>query len=110
MIAALAEARPFIADALVLLGVLISTIGVWGAVRMRDTYIRLHAASVIVSFGVISISLAAMFAGVTAITLRVILIVSTLGFTAPIAVFAMARAEFLRDGQKPVPGNPDRTP
>lgn len=97
--AALAAAGPYIADALVLLGVLILTVGVYGAFWMPDIYTKLHSTSVVVAFGVIAISLAALFAGVPAISARVVLIVSIIGMTAPIGAFAMARAAYLRDEQ-----------
>jgi multicomponent Na+:H+ antiporter subunit G len=55
---AAALAAPFMADALVLFGVLVMTLGVYGVVRMPDTYSRQHAASKMVFLGVITLLLA----------------------------------------------------
>jgi multicomponent Na+:H+ antiporter subunit G len=41
----LENAVPFLADGLVVLGVLVMTVGVYGMIRMPDTYTRLHATS-----------------------------------------------------------------
>ena len=46
------------ADALVLFGVLVMTLGVYGVVRMPDTYTRQHAASKMVFLGAITLLLA----------------------------------------------------
>ena len=49
---------PWLADALVVLGVAVMTVGVYGVVRMPDIYTRLHAASKSVFLGVISFVIA----------------------------------------------------
>lgn len=46
MASAFASAIPYVADALVILGVFVMTVGVYGAIRMPDTYTKLHAMSI----------------------------------------------------------------
>lgn len=96
MRAALATATPFIADALVILGVIIMTIGVYGAIRMPDTYTKLHAMSKAVFLGVISFCAASLVTGESAIILRVALISVFLLITTPISAFTIGRAAYLR--------------
>ena len=55
---AAALAAPFMADALVLFGVLVMTLAQYGVVRMPDAYTRQHAASKMVFLGVITLLLA----------------------------------------------------
>ncbi len=86
------EIAPYLADVLVLAGVLIITIGAYGAFRLRSIFNKLHAASVVVAFGVIAVSLAAMLSGEPAMITRALLIATILAVTAPIATFSMARS------------------
>ncbi|HET8523689.1 MAG TPA: monovalent cation/H(+) antiporter subunit G [Thermomicrobiales bacterium] len=90
---------PWIADALVLLGVTVMTIGMYGIYRMPDLYTRLHAASKSAFLGVISLVVASMFAGQPAITERAILIGVFLLLTTPVSAHVIARAAYL-DGQR----------
>jgi multicomponent Na+:H+ antiporter subunit G len=53
----------WLADALVVLGVGIMTIGVYGVIRMPDLYTQLHAASKSVFVGVVSLCLASVVTG-----------------------------------------------
>ncbi|HET8523489.1 MAG TPA: monovalent cation/H(+) antiporter subunit G, partial [Thermomicrobiales bacterium] len=93
---------PWIADALVLLGVTVMTIGMYGIYRMPDLYTRLHAASKSAFLGVISLAVASMFAGQAAITERAILIGVLLLLTTPVSAHVIARAAYL-DGQRDEP-------
>jgi multicomponent Na+:H+ antiporter subunit G len=90
---------PWIADALVLLGVTVMTVGMYGIYRMPDLYTRLHAAGKSAFLGVISLAVASMFAGQAAITERAILIGVLLLLTTPVSAHVIARAAFL-DGQR----------
>ena len=71
-------------DALVTLGVLVMTVGVYGMVRMPDTYTRLHAASKAVFLGVIPLLLASALTGDLKMIPRVILIAFFLLVTTPV--------------------------
>jgi len=85
-----------LADALVILGVLIMTIGVIGMLIMPDTYTKTHAASKAVFLGVISLLVASMASGDPEIILRVILIIAALITTTPVAAHVVGRAAFNR--------------
>src|SRR5918993_4763950 len=49
---------PWVADALVILGIAVMTLGVYGIIWMPDVYNKLHAASKVVFLGVISLLVA----------------------------------------------------
>lgn len=94
---------PYLADALVILGVSIMTVGVYGAIRMPDPYTKLHAMSKAVFLGVISLCLSSAVTGDPEVILRVALIAFFLIVTTPISAFVIARAAYLRE-------EPMRTP
>ena len=95
----MASLLPYLADALVIFGMLVMTVGVYGAVRMPDTYTRLHAMGKVVVLGVISLCLASTVTGDPAIIARAALISAFLLVTTPISAFVIARAAYLR-GEK----------
>ena len=88
---------PFLADALVILGVFVMTVGVYGAIRMPDAYTKLHAMSKTVFLGVISLCLSSAVTGDPQVIFRVALITAFLIVTTPIAAFVIARAAYLRE-------------
>lgn len=90
----MSEIGPYLADALVVLGVAVVTLGVYGLVRMPDVYVRLHAASKAVVLGVISFALASLVTGEGGIVFRVLLIAVLLLLTTPVAAHAIARAAY----------------
>ncbi|MDQ3285870.1 MAG: monovalent cation/H(+) antiporter subunit G [Actinomycetota bacterium] len=90
---------PWLADALVVLGILVMTIGVYGVVRMPDTYTRLHVASKMVFLGAMPLLLASALAGGQEVTLRVILIAFFVLLTTPVSAHMVGRAAYLR-GEK----------
>jgi multicomponent Na+:H+ antiporter subunit G len=94
--ALLENAVPFLADGLVVLGILVMTVGVYGMIRMPDTYTRLHATSKAVFLGVVSLCVASVVTGDPAIIYRVMLIGAFLLVTTPISAFVVARAAYLR--------------
>jgi multicomponent Na+:H+ antiporter subunit G len=87
---------PLLADALVLFGVLVMTVGVYGVVRMPDTYTRLHAASKTVVLGMMPLLLASALAGDRGVVMRVILIGLFLLVTTPVSAHMVGRAAYLR--------------
>lgn len=99
----------WIADALVVLGVFVMTIGVYGIIRMPDTYTKLHAASKAVFLGVISLLLASTVTGDPAIIYRVALIGAFLLLTTPVSSHAIARAAYLRGERMQAPDAVDET-
>ena len=93
---ALSFVLPYLADALVILGLWVMTVGVYGMIRMPDTYTRLHAASKAVFLGVISFCASSAVTGDPDIIYRAILIAAFLLVTTPISAFVIARAALLR--------------
>ena len=91
-----ASVVPWVADALVALGILVMTIGVYGVVRMPDTYTRLHVASKMVFLGAIPLLLASALTGGREVTLRVILIAFFILLTTPVSAHMVGRAAYLR--------------
>lgn len=81
-----------VADVLVILGVTIMTIGVYGMIRMPDTYTRLHAASKAVFLGVISLLAASVVTLDIAIILRVVLIGFFILITTPVSAHVIGKA------------------
>jgi multicomponent Na+:H+ antiporter subunit G len=100
---------PWAADVLVVVGVFIMTIGVYGIVRMPDTYTRMHAASKAVFLGVISLLIASMFAGDPAIVFRAALISIFLVLTTPVAAHMIAKAAYEEGEKMRTPGAVDQS-
>jgi multicomponent Na+:H+ antiporter subunit G len=103
------DAVPWLADALVVLGVVVMTIGVYGVVRMPDVYTRLHAASKSVFLGVISLVLASLVTGDAAIIARVLLIGAVLLLTTPVSAHAIGRGAYLDHERMETPGAVDES-
>ena len=82
---------PYLADALVMVGVLVMTVGVYGAIRMPDTYTKLHSMSKAVFLGVVSLCVSSIVTGDPAIIYRAILIAAFLLVTTPISALVIAR-------------------
>lgn len=85
---------PWIADVLVVLGVFVMTIGVYGMIRLPDPYTSVHAAGKAVFLGVISLLVASVFTGDPSIIVRVILIAIFLLVTSPVASHVIGKAAF----------------
>jgi multicomponent Na+:H+ antiporter subunit G len=99
VLSALATLAPWIADVLVVLGIFVMTVGVYGIIRMPDVYTRLHAASKAVFLGVISLLLASVVTNDAEIIFRAMLIAAFLILTTPVSAHVIARAAFLK-GQR----------
>ena len=105
----LSLAVPYLADALVILGLFVMTIGVYGVIRMPDTYTKLHAASKAVFLGVISFCASSGVTGDPDIIYRAMLIAAFLIVTTPVSSFVIARAAFLRGERMETPGALDES-
>lgn len=88
---------PYIADALVVFGTFIVSIGVYGIIRMPDTFTRLHAASKSVFLGLLTLLAASAIVGDSDIALRVILIAFFLLMTTPVSSHVIGKAAFHRE-------------
>ena len=87
------------ADALVVLGVLVMTVGVYGLLTMPDVYTQLHAASKAVFLGVIALLAAtALTAEDSATVYRALLVAVFLLLTTPVSAHAVGRAAHLGAG------------
>jgi multicomponent Na+:H+ antiporter subunit G len=95
---------PYLADALVVLGVVIMTLGVIGIIRMPDVYTKMHAASKAVFLGTISFAMASIVTNEWQIIARVILIAGILMITTPVASQVIARAAALEHELMRSPG------
>lgn len=98
-----------VSDILVLLGVLVMTIGVYGIFRMPDVYTQLHAASKAVVLGVIALLVASTATRDPAIIARAFLIGAFLLLTTPVAAHAVARAAYVRGERMLTPGALDES-
>lgn len=82
-----------IASFLVVLGALIVIIGLIGVYRMPDFYTRIHAASVIDTLGtMLIITGLIILAGLSLISLKLLLILLFILFTTPAASHALAKS------------------
>ncbi len=88
--------RSVLADAAILFGLAVITVGVYGALRMPDIYTRLHAASKAAFLGVAAMLLAVAITGPLASVTRALLIVGLLALTTPVAAHAIAQAAYRR--------------
>lgn len=99
----------WLADALVLLALLVMTVGVYGLHRMPDVYTQLHATSKAVFLGVIAVLAAAALTGELPIIARAVLISAALMLTTPISAHVVARAAFLLREPMLTPGAVDES-
>ena len=98
-----------IADVLVVLGLAIMTLGVYGIVRFPDVYTQLHASGKAAFLGVSALLVAAAIGGGPAIVGRVVLTVVLLALTTPVAAHAIAQAAYHRREPMRSPGAVDET-
>ena len=85
---------PYLADALVIFGTLVITLGVYGMLRLPDTYNRLHAASKAVVLGVVLLLVASVVTADLDIILRVVLIAFFLLITTPVSAHVIGLAAY----------------
>lgn len=91
-------------------GGLFCVVGGIGLVRMPDFYTRMHAASVTETLGAGLILLGlALQAGLTLVTVKLLMVGLLIFFTSPAATHALAKAAFTR-GLEPLLGARKDTP
>lgn len=88
------SASEIAADALVVLGIVVITIGVVGLFRMPDVYTQLHAASKAVFLGVIALLAATIVDGGGSSVTKAILVAVFLLLTTPISSHVIAQAAY----------------
>lgn len=95
-----------VSGVLLALGGFFVFVGGVGVVRMPDLYTRMHSASVTETLGTILILLGLMvLSGLNLATVKLVVILIFLLFTAPIASYAMANTALIA-GLKPILGRP----
>ena len=105
----MAAILPWVADVLVVFGTFVVTIGVYGIIRMPDTFTRLHAASKSVFLGLITLLLASTLTGKPDIILRVVMIAFFLLMTTPVSSHVIGKAYFHRGGRMRAPDAVDES-
>lgn len=100
---------PWLADILVVMGVLIMTLGVIGIIRMPDVYTKMHAASKAVFLGIISFAIASIVTNDWNIIARVILIAGVLMVATPVSSQVIARAAAIEHELMESPGAVDES-
>lgn len=106
---ALRALAPWLADALVIIGVFGMTVGIYGMIRMPDVYTKLHASSKVVVLGVIMLLVASVVTREAAIIYRVLLIGVFLVLTTPVAAHVIGKAAFLRGDKMQAPDAVDES-
>ncbi|HYH13438.1 MAG TPA: monovalent cation/H(+) antiporter subunit G [Thermomicrobiales bacterium] len=101
--------KDLISDALIIIGLLVMTLGVYGMIRMPDIYTRLHAASKSAFLGVVSLAIAAMLVGDQSAVMRLILLSVLLTLTTPVASHAIGRGAYLHNERMNTPGAIDES-
>ncbi len=99
----------WLTDALVLLGLVVMTVGVYGVFRFPDVYTQLHASSKAAFLGVVALLLAASLAGEPGIVARTALMVVLLALTTPVAAHAVAQAAHHQGERMRIPGAIDES-
>jgi multicomponent Na+:H+ antiporter subunit G len=99
----------WIADALIVAGLVVMSLGVYGIVRFPDVYTQLHASSKAAFLGVSLLLVATALGGGPSILARVVLIVALLAITTPVAAHAIAQAAYHQREPIRAPGAVDET-
>jgi multicomponent Na+:H+ antiporter subunit G len=99
----------WVVDGLVLLGLAVMTLGVYGVVRFPDVYTQLHASSKAAFLGVAALLLATALGGDGQSIARVVLIVVMLVLTTPVAAHAIGQAAYHRRERMRTPGAVDES-
>ena len=86
----------WVADVLILAGLTVMTLGVYGILRFPDVYTRLHASGKASSLGVSLLLVAGTIGAGPSAAARVVLIVVLLALTTPVAAHAIAQAAYHR--------------
>ena len=100
---------PWIADALVLIGVFGMTVGIYGMMRMPDVYNKLHASSKVAFLGVIMLLIASAVTNNAAIIMRAVLIGVFLVLTTPVSAHVIGKAAALRHYKMGTPDSIDES-
>ncbi len=87
--------RDILSGALIVVGLLLISLSVYGMLKMPDIYTSIHAASKAAILGLLPFLLAAMLTGNPAMITRAILIAVVLILTTPISAHIIGQAAYL---------------
>ena len=82
---------------LLLIGLTLMTIGVWGVLRLPNTYRQLHAQGLAIGPGVIAVLASSVATENSTIITFAVLAIAFVALTAPVSGHAIARAAHRRD-------------
>jgi multicomponent Na+:H+ antiporter subunit G len=99
----------WISDVLVVLGLVVMTLGVYGVVRFPDVYTKLHASSKTAFLGIAALLLATAVGGDGQSVARSVLVLLVLTLTTPVAAHAIGQAALRRREEMRSPGAVDET-
>lgn len=99
-----------VATALIVIGLSLATVGLYGLLRMPDLPRQLHAAGLITGPATIAILLAAVATDRAEIVTSAVLVIVFVLTTAPLSSHAIARAAHARPSGEPDDGDPDTEP
>ncbi len=86
----------WIADALVVVGVMVTALAVLGVYRLPDVYLKVHAAGKVASFAIVALAAATVATRDGDTIVRALLVTAFLVLTAPVSAHAIARAAATR--------------
>lgn len=96
----------WLADVIVVTGVLVLTLAVYGVMRLPDTFARIHSASKAAALGVMILLVASFTSAQADLSVRALVVVLFLSITAPVGSHAVARLErACRRGELPTCGD-----
>lgn len=91
----MAETLSLIGGAIVIAGALLALLGALGVLRFPDVYTRIHAASITDTGGASLMILGlGLISGLSAVTLKLVIVWIFIMLTSPVAANAMANAAF----------------
>lgn len=92
---------------LLLLGLLLMTIGLFGVLRLPNTYSQLHAQGLATGPGVIAVLASSVATENAAIITFAVLAIAFIALTSPVSGHAIARAAHRRDNRRSLPPEGD---
>ncbi len=99
----------WIADGLIIVGLAVMTLGIYGVLWLPDVYTKLHASSKAAFLGVAALLVAAALGGNRATAARVVLIIALLVLTTPVTSHAIGQAALHRREPMHTPGAVDES-
>ncbi len=101
--------RDILSGALIIVGLLLTSLSVYGMLKMPDIYTSTHAASKAATLGLMPFLLAAMLTGNPAMITRALLIAVFLILTTPISAHIIGQAAYLTHEPMETPGAIDES-